>query len=359
MPKPRDDHSLAQIDDKSFLIFGGFVQGSRVNECYSCKKNGNTLEWKRIGESSADKPCVRASQSAVVYQGKCVIFGGMSDDNIKLNDLWELDLGTEEFKEIRIPEASFKPSARSGHSANIFNDKMVVFGGILELTKELNEMLTYDFQTSCFVVHGETHNEDLAALQVSNKRAGEEDSSPLARKGTLKKSAVGQGTMGSSASPTKLGGTSYGSPSKLSKSPTRAKGAKRTGKSPHKAQPGEKTEKKESGLASPTSISMQNSFIIKNADESFDAYFQIMKKRKMGGAGVSMMDGTMATGGASATLAGGSPMGQESNFGVVRGIQPAARDGHSTEISSDGLMFVFGGDRHLMPFNDLYLMNLN
>ena len=283
----------------------------------------------------------------------------MSDDNIKLNDLWELDLASEEFKEIRLGEASYQPSCRSGHSANIFNDRMVIFGGILELTKELNEMLMYDFKTQCFVVHGESHNEDLAALQVSNKRAGEEDTSPLVRKGTLKKSAVGQGTMGSSASPTKLGGTSYGSPSKHQKSPTLRKGAKRTGKSPNKAAPGEKTEKKESGLASPTSISMQNSFIIKNADESFDAYFQIMKKRKMGGAGVSMMDGTMATGAASATLAGSSPTGQESNFGVVRGIQPAARDGHSTEISSDGLMFVFGGDRHLMPFNDLYLMNLN
>ena len=32
-------------------------------------------------------------------------------------------------------------------------------------------------------------------------------------------------------------------------------------------------DKKETGLASPTSISMQNSFIIKNADESFDAYW--------------------------------------------------------------------------------------
>ena len=29
-------------------------------------------------------------------------------------------------------------------------------------------------------------------------------------------------------------------------------------------------EEKESGLASPTSVSMQNSFIIKNADDSFD-----------------------------------------------------------------------------------------
>lgn len=43
-----------------------------------------------------------------------------------------------------------------------------------------------------------------------------------------------------------------------------------------------KDEKKESGLASPTSISMQNSFIIQNADESFDAYFHTMKKRKHG-----------------------------------------------------------------------------
>ena len=34
-----------------------------------------------------------------------------------------------------------------------------------------------------------------------------------------------------------------------------------------------KEEKKESGLVSPTSISMQSSFIIQNADESFDAYF--------------------------------------------------------------------------------------
>jgi len=56
----------------------------------------------------------------------------------------------------------------------------------------------------------------------------------------------------------------------------------------------------------------------------------------------------------------GSPKRNEevSNFGVVTGIQPAARDGHSCEISESGWMFVFGGDRHHMPFNDLYMMKL-
>jgi hypothetical protein len=47
-----------------------------------------------------------------------------------------------------------------------------------------------------------------------------------------------------------------------------------------------------------------------------------------------------------------------SHFGIIWGIKPAARDGHCTEISESGHMFVFGGDRHHMPFNDLYMMNL-
>lgn len=104
----------------------------------------------------------------------------------------------------------------------------------------------------------------------------------------------------------------------------------------------EAKEEKESGLASPTSISMQNSFIIKNADDSFDHYYTQMRKRKHG------LDASIGT----------NMGGQESYFGIVPGIYPNARDGHTCEISEEGLMFVFGGDRHLMPFNDLYLMKL-
>ena len=94
---------------------------------------------------------------------------------------------------------------------------------------------------------------------------------------------------------------------------------------------------------------MQTSFIIKNADESFDAYHQQMKKRKLGnnidGMGVSMGPNS----------AGLGP--SDISYGVVP-VSPSARDGHSAEVSSDGALLVFGGDRHLMPFNDLYMMNL-
>mmetsp|Transcript_1266 Transcript_1266/g.2291 ORF Transcript_1266/g.2291 Transcript_1266/m.2291 type:complete len:474 (-) Transcript_1266:82-1503(-) len=343
VPKPCDDHSLSQIDEDSFLIFGGFVEGSRVNECYVCRKKGNSLEWKHIGKNSAHRPCIRASHSSVVHNGKCYIFGGQDDENNKLNDLWVLDLTTEEYQLVDLPAGSYNPPARSGHSANIYNGKMYIFGGILELTKELNEMLIFDFNTMQFsVIGGTSSNEDLFG-QPSHAKTREDDSPGLKKGNTATKQ------------------NTYGSPSKTGKSPSKLTAkARRAGKSPTKkvTKEEENKAKKESGLASPTSVSMQNSFIIKNADESFDAYYTQMRKRKLGGGGMhNTGNETLAH---SATIGGPSPgMKQESHFGVVPGIQPAARDGHSTDISDSGFMFVFGGDRHHMPFNDLYLMKLD
>ena len=129
------------------MIFGGFCSGTRVNTCYIATKKAEGLEWKEVGQSSPDKPCVRASHSAVVNGTKCYIFGGQDDENNKLNDLWEFDMETEIFSKIELGPNSYQPMARSGHSANMFNKKMYIFGGIFEITKELSELLVYDFDT--------------------------------------------------------------------------------------------------------------------------------------------------------------------------------------------------------------------
>mgnify|MGYP001947528060 CR=1 FL=1 len=189
--------------------------------------------------------------------------------------------------------------ARSGHSSNIYNGQMYIFGGILELTKELNEMLIFDFKTGKFSVSGgDNALDDIQGAGASHARRMEDTTGGESPGMKLKT----QKTLNAGASPTKVG--TYGSPSKLnSKSPQKTmKSTKKMGKSPKKHKGGEEAEdkeQKESGLASPTSISMQNSFIIKNADESFEAYFQQMRKRKVGGHHATM-DGTM--GGNSATL---------------------------------------------------------
>jgi len=53
--------------------------------------------------------------------------------------------------------------------------------------------------------------------------------------------------------------------------------------------------------------------------------------------------------------------GQRDPRGVVLQPQekvPAARDGHSAILYGNSL-FIFGGDRHHMPFNDLYYLGLS
>lgn len=163
IPKSRDDHSLSQIDANSFIIFGGFVAGSRVNDVYLCTKNGGTLDWRMLAEASPEKPAPRASQSSAYFQGKLYVFGGMDEDNTKFCDLWELDLQSETWCEIQLPPETPQPGPRSGHSASIYKNKMYIFGGILELTKELNEMLIFDFESRCFQIIGGDGkpNEDL------------------------------------------------------------------------------------------------------------------------------------------------------------------------------------------------------
>ena len=51
-------------------------------------------------------------------------------------------------------------------------------------------------------------------------------------------------------------------------------------------------------------------------------------------------------------------MTQENKFGLVFGKVPAARDGHSANVDKQGYLYIFGGDRHHMPFNDLYMIKL-
>lgn len=117
---------------------------------------------------------------------------------------------------------------------------MYIFGGILELTKELNDLLIYDFKSGKFTSIG-GDSDDLG--MGTEKRTQETDSPGLKKKTTL----VNNNAM----SPSKIPGQS---PNKNSKSPSKLTAkARRAGKKPGEE---EEKEKKESGLASPTSISM-------------------------------------------------------------------------------------------------------
>ena len=82
-----------------------------------------------------------------------------------------------------------------------------------------------------------------------------------------------------------------------------------------------------------------------------------MKKRRMGNTvgGASMnrsKDGMYAD-----NTMGHSEFVEDESTLKLNMLIPQARDGHSS-IVYKGILIIFGGDRHHMPFNDLFMLDL-
>lgn len=92
---------------------------------------------------------------------------------------------------------------------------------------------------------------------------------------------------------------------------------------------------------------MQDSFLIQNHTASnFESYHRSMKRRQQSHTGRGFGEGT-------------SPDQKRTDllYGKVQGRRPPARDGHTGMVVND-MMIVFGGDRHHMPFNDTYRLDI-
>ena len=103
---------------------------------------------------------------------------------------------------------------------------------------------------------------------------------------------------------------------------------------------GQKDERPTETTESPTTVTMRSSFLIKNADPSFEKSYQMIKKKAL------------------ERERQGLPQNDyDESLTKQQGKRPPARDGH-TGIVLGECMFVFGGDRHCMPFNDFHMLNI-
>ncbi len=91
VPSPRDEHS-AVVYEGGMFVYGGNVDGERVNDIYRFIFAEN--KWEIIIPFNKNCPVARAGHSAVVYRDSMFILGGKDEDNNKLNDLWEFNFAT-------------------------------------------------------------------------------------------------------------------------------------------------------------------------------------------------------------------------------------------------------------------------
>mmetsp|Transcript_33794 Transcript_33794/g.38422 ORF Transcript_33794/g.38422 Transcript_33794/m.38422 type:complete len:520 (+) Transcript_33794:41-1600(+) len=340
-----DDHTsvLWRASQKGqMVVFGGFINGQRTNQVWCYDIEGTS--WSLLSAGGEDLkmfPAARNGHATTVVGDKMYVFGGCDEDLTKLNDLWEFSLTNQQWT--HIDAQGDVPKGRTGHSLVHHDTRLFLFGGLGGITQEMNDVQVFHIDKSAWVVY---EKQTLAADPVL---------SPNFVKQTKVTSATDLlGTDGgydavnhiSLMNPVKL---SDKTPRKKDGSPTKTNRSFKSGGSPvsghtlrakkkAKAKTGD-GNKRGDGSLSPTTSAMKNSILLK-------------------------VDGKSGT---SSGMAG-SP-GKKKRFlniyegpaepvsGRIKGKKPCPRDGHSVAVHDDK-MYIFGGDRHHMPFNDLFVFNL-
>ena len=89
------------------------------------------------------QPCARTYFAMVEYNNKIFIYGGFDNDRNRLGDLRSYDIEKRRWELIQ-PNGTI-PKARYLHSAVVYRDSMVLFGG--STGKDNNELFSFDFPT--------------------------------------------------------------------------------------------------------------------------------------------------------------------------------------------------------------------
>eukprot|EP00347_Sterkiella_histriomuscorum_P002778 403366836 len=379
VPAARDDHS-ACLDDKEglMIIFGGYVMGGKANDlwCYNFEQN----EWTELEKGdymitdhkyhlkhANERPTPRIG-AGMIYHNKAVyLFGGHDEANEKLDDFWKFDLSTKSWSQIQAEGT--RPTGRNGLTMVDINNKIVMFGGILEVTKETDEVFIYDFaMNKWFIYETQLNLNGGNSPMMMRDGIDEEDKSVIGgnsqKMNTLKKNkqTSSMPNLNNSVIPDfknssqKFNQNNYNSTlnnnNQLDSTLNNKRGAAKETNSLTRKQTVASTDQQfvkymrgQQTLSSPTSIQMKNAFILKNSNQSFEQYFQAMKRRRYLKNGLSIN--------LSMSLEGG-----HSKSAHIHRNKPSARDGHSSFVFHNK-MFIFGGDRHHMPFNDLYFLDID
>jgi len=118
--------------------------------------NNNTMsnvpirKWETVTSSSSQCPCPRSLHSAAVWGDKLLTFGGY-DGSRRLNDFYAFNFTTEKWSELapRTP-----PNARDRHSAVVYGHGFFVFGGF-DGTSRVNDLHEYDlFMHKWRIIYG-------------------------------------------------------------------------------------------------------------------------------------------------------------------------------------------------------------
>ncbi|ORY94117.1 hypothetical protein BCR43DRAFT_495890 [Syncephalastrum racemosum] len=146
--------SVTLVDDRVFVFAGRLVTSRKMtNHMYVLDLN--TLQWTRHipPPDSAKPPKPRYFHSADVYNNCIIVFGGMGYSRVStdglcvLDDISIFDIETMSWKRPSVEPSLFAPRPRYAHLSAVANDKLVVIGGQDMNNGYLGEINVLDLRT--------------------------------------------------------------------------------------------------------------------------------------------------------------------------------------------------------------------
>lgn len=144
--KGRAGHSWTCWQNRFLILFGGRTK-NRVYLNELLLFDFETKNWYRV-KTTGPLPKPRGWHSATLVKDQIFIFGGLTDSDEPLSDLWCLQLGT--FTWEQHPANGDSTSPRWGHSTDVlFSDplKLLVFGGMISNGQFNNQLAVYDIKS--------------------------------------------------------------------------------------------------------------------------------------------------------------------------------------------------------------------
>lgn len=158
VPSTRYCHSAVVYNGK-MIIFGGKCGGrnsnKRLADMYAFDLASG--EWSII-DVKGDIPSSRSAHTAVVYFDKMLMFGGRDADGKCCEDLYEFCFTTSEWQRINHGPSN-QLFMRARHSVVVHNDRLITFAG-WNGKKKLNDMFQYNLDSQTFqMVHDSDEND--------------------------------------------------------------------------------------------------------------------------------------------------------------------------------------------------------
>lgn len=141
---------VARLTKPTMVVFGGLAH-IRLNDVHLF--DTSTMTWSTVTPAGM-LPLERSHHSAVLFGHHMVIFGGLADTGQRLNDVHILDLDAMCWVQPLV--SGTLPPPRLAHSAEVYANRMVVFGGY-DGKIRMNDVYVLDFGTMRWsqpLVHG-------------------------------------------------------------------------------------------------------------------------------------------------------------------------------------------------------------